>query len=228
MVVDICVDRTVRLWDIETSKLLYSFNEHENQVLCVDISPLQSNNNNGNKNNNIGGNGYTICSGSFDKTIQCIRRYKVFVYGIFDLINKFKYSTDTQIIYGLLILKKSNNKCGINLYHGSYKGFIYDLKVFILNKKKSENYLKTWDCCKGDLDEAAIILYFIVANQQNCSNITFLKLNKTIILKHGNNLKICLDTLAKLKASTYDISKLRFYGSHKKKKIIMFSECLWL
>ncbi|ETO18284.1 WD-40 repeat protein, partial [Reticulomyxa filosa] len=59
-------------WDVETSKSLHIFNGHEKGVWCVDISPLQSNNNNGNNNNigMIGGNGYTICSGSLDKTIQ--------------------------------------------------------------------------------------------------------------------------------------------------------------
>ncbi|ETO34634.1 WD-40 repeat-containing protein [Reticulomyxa filosa] len=64
-------DNTVRLWDVETSKSLHAFNGHEDVIWCVDISPLQSNNS---KNNNIGvigGNGYTICSGSADKTI-CI------------------------------------------------------------------------------------------------------------------------------------------------------------
>ncbi|ETO10016.1 WD-40 repeat-containing protein, partial [Reticulomyxa filosa] len=63
---------TICLWDIETSKLLHVFNGHINGVRCVDISPLQSNNNNNDRSNNIGvigGNGYTICSGSLDKTI---------------------------------------------------------------------------------------------------------------------------------------------------------------
>ncbi|ETO33932.1 WD-40 repeat protein [Reticulomyxa filosa] len=67
-------DKTIRLWDIETSKALHIFNEHKYTVWCVDISPLQSNNkNDNNKMNNIGvigGNGYTICSGSYDKTIR--------------------------------------------------------------------------------------------------------------------------------------------------------------
>ncbi|ETO35055.1 hypothetical protein RFI_02019 [Reticulomyxa filosa] len=70
-------DKTFRLWDVETSKLLHVFNGHENWIWCVDISPLQSNNNSNNDNNNksngigvIGGNGYTICSGSRDKTIR--------------------------------------------------------------------------------------------------------------------------------------------------------------
>ncbi|ETO04371.1 hypothetical protein RFI_33026 [Reticulomyxa filosa] len=64
-------DNTIRLWDVETSKTLHVFNGHEYGILCVDISPLQSNNND--KMNNIGvigGNGYTICSGSWDKTIR--------------------------------------------------------------------------------------------------------------------------------------------------------------
>ncbi|ETO11716.1 hypothetical protein RFI_25660, partial [Reticulomyxa filosa] len=58
------------------SKSLHVFNGHENIVWCVDISPLQSNNSNDNKNNKmnnigvVGGNGYTICSGSYDHTIR--------------------------------------------------------------------------------------------------------------------------------------------------------------
>ncbi|ETO18826.1 G-protein beta WD-40 repeats containing protein, partial [Reticulomyxa filosa] len=55
-------------------KSLHVFNGHERTVWCVDISPLQSNNNNDNNKINdigvIGGNGYTICSGSHDKTIR--------------------------------------------------------------------------------------------------------------------------------------------------------------
>ncbi|ETO36604.1 WD-40 repeat protein, partial [Reticulomyxa filosa] len=55
-------------------KSLHVFNEHQNAVQCVDISPLQNNNkNNNNKSNSIGvigGNGYTICSGSWDRTIR--------------------------------------------------------------------------------------------------------------------------------------------------------------
>ncbi|ETO33323.1 hypothetical protein RFI_03785, partial [Reticulomyxa filosa] len=64
-------DNTIRLWDVETLKSLYIFNGHEDEVRCVDMSPLQSNNNN--ESNNIGvigGNGYTICSGSCDQTIR--------------------------------------------------------------------------------------------------------------------------------------------------------------
>ncbi|ETO06094.1 hypothetical protein RFI_31302, partial [Reticulomyxa filosa] len=67
---------TIRLWDVETSKSLHVFNGHKESVCCVDISPLQNNNKNDNNNNKmnnigvIGGNGYTICSGSLDNTIQ--------------------------------------------------------------------------------------------------------------------------------------------------------------
>ncbi|ETO32119.1 hypothetical protein RFI_04999, partial [Reticulomyxa filosa] len=62
-------DSTIRLWDIETSKSLHVFKGHTEGIWCVDFSPLQSDN----KSNSIGmigGNGYTICSGSLDNTIR--------------------------------------------------------------------------------------------------------------------------------------------------------------
>ncbi|ETO34356.1 G-protein beta WD-40 repeats containing protein, partial [Reticulomyxa filosa] len=62
-------DKTIRLCDVGTSKLLHIFNGHESDICCLDISPLQSNSNN-NHIGVIGGNGYTICSGSNDKTIR--------------------------------------------------------------------------------------------------------------------------------------------------------------
>ncbi|ETO33919.1 G-protein beta WD-40 repeats containing protein [Reticulomyxa filosa] len=64
-------DKTIRLWDIETSKSLHVFKGHLDSIWCVSISPPQSSSNS-NKHNSIGvigGNGYTICSGSYDKTI---------------------------------------------------------------------------------------------------------------------------------------------------------------
>ncbi|ETO05531.1 hypothetical protein RFI_31864, partial [Reticulomyxa filosa] len=64
----------IRLWDVETSKSLHILNGHTSNVRCIDISPLQNNNNNKNNKSNsvgiIGGNGYTICSGSDDKTVR--------------------------------------------------------------------------------------------------------------------------------------------------------------
>ncbi|ETO13660.1 serine/threonine protein kinase, partial [Reticulomyxa filosa] len=67
-------DRTIRLWDVETSKSLHIFNGHTNLVWCVEFSPPQSiDNSNANKSNSIGvigGSGYTLCSGSDDKTIR--------------------------------------------------------------------------------------------------------------------------------------------------------------
>ncbi|ETO10671.1 WD repeat-containing protein, partial [Reticulomyxa filosa] len=68
-------DKTIRLWDIDTSNLLCIFNRHEGCVRCVAISPLHSakHNKNDSESNSIGvigGNGYTICSGSDDNTIR--------------------------------------------------------------------------------------------------------------------------------------------------------------
>ncbi|ETO18664.1 hypothetical protein RFI_18599 [Reticulomyxa filosa] len=64
-------DSSICLWDVETSKSLHVFNGHTSSVWCIDISSLQSNNSNESNNVGvIGGNGYTICSGSFDNTIR--------------------------------------------------------------------------------------------------------------------------------------------------------------
>ncbi|ETO33153.1 WD-repeat protein [Reticulomyxa filosa] len=60
-------DSTIRLCDIETSKLLYVFYGHKNTIWCIDFSLLQ--NNESNSIGIIGGNGYTICSGSDDNMI---------------------------------------------------------------------------------------------------------------------------------------------------------------
>ncbi|ETO16768.1 G-protein beta WD-40 repeats containing protein [Reticulomyxa filosa] len=65
-----CCDKTVRLWDIKTSKQLQVLDGHTDIVWCVDFSPLQSNSNGNSNIGDIGGIGYTICSGSRDKTIR--------------------------------------------------------------------------------------------------------------------------------------------------------------
>ncbi|ETO08911.1 hypothetical protein RFI_28476 [Reticulomyxa filosa] len=92
-------DKTIRLWDVETSKSLHVFNGHTKSVWCVDISPLQSNNSN--KNNSIGligGNGYTICSGSHDNTIciwdiETTKQLLSFI-GHEDRVNSIKYGSN--------------------------------------------------------------------------------------------------------------------------------------
>ncbi|ETO14705.1 hypothetical protein RFI_22663 [Reticulomyxa filosa] len=105
------LDKTIRLWDVETLKSLHVFKGHENCVWCIDISPLQSNNNNNNNIGVIGGNGYTICSGSFDQTIrmwdiETTKQLNVFN-GHTDHVRNVKYGSNEL---SNLILSGSNDK----------------------------------------------------------------------------------------------------------------------
>ncbi|ETO33282.1 WD-40 repeat protein [Reticulomyxa filosa] len=63
-------NKTIRLLDVETTKTLHTFNGHTASVWCVSFSPLQNSNDKSNNIGVIGGNGYTICSGSSDQTIR--------------------------------------------------------------------------------------------------------------------------------------------------------------
>ncbi|ETO36366.1 WD-40 repeat protein [Reticulomyxa filosa] len=57
-------DNTIRIWDVETLNPLCVLSGHDDVVWCIAISPSNSN------AGLVGGNGYTICSGSYDGTIR--------------------------------------------------------------------------------------------------------------------------------------------------------------
>ncbi|ETO05943.1 hypothetical protein RFI_31452 [Reticulomyxa filosa] len=100
------VDKTIRLWDVETFKSLSVLNRHEYAVWCVEFSPLQSHNNS-NKSNAIGligGNGYTICSGSDDRTIRIwdieTTKQLILFRGHTDCVRSVKYGSNELGING--------------------------------------------------------------------------------------------------------------------------------
>ncbi|ETO36861.1 WD-40 repeat protein [Reticulomyxa filosa] len=119
-------DNAIRLWDIETYKLLHVFNGHTNGVWCVDFSPLQSNNYNDNDNKRnsigmIGGNGYTVCSGSLDSNIriwdiETTKQISIFK-GHTDWIRSVKYgSNELGNIGGSNTILSGSDDCSIRLW----------------------------------------------------------------------------------------------------------------
>ncbi|ETO10608.1 WD-40 repeat-containing protein [Reticulomyxa filosa] len=118
VVVDICILDLVTLlfvYGILKHQNRKCFNGHASYVWCVDISPLQSNNkNDNNKMNNIGmigGNGYTICSGSDDQTIriwdnETTKQFNLFK-GHTSYVNSVKYGSNELLN---TILSGSNDK----------------------------------------------------------------------------------------------------------------------
>ncbi|ETO32699.1 WD-40 repeat protein [Reticulomyxa filosa] len=116
-------DKTIRLWDVETSKSLHVFNGHTMAVRCLNISPLQSNNNKTESNHIgvIGGNGYTICSGSWDKTIRIwdIETVKQFILfkGHEEIVLNVKYgSNELKNIGGANTILSGSNDTSTRLW----------------------------------------------------------------------------------------------------------------
>ncbi|ETO35228.1 hypothetical protein RFI_01847, partial [Reticulomyxa filosa] len=157
-------DHTIRLWDVETSKSLHVFNGHYWFVWCVDISPLQSNNNNNdNKSNSIGvigGNGYTICSGSFDKTIriwdiETAKQLNIFQ-GHNGYVNSVKYGSNelkNTILsgsndYSIRLWDIQSGK-QIQVFNGhTHSVFTVTYSPFVIKDNSNSNVI-----CSGSMDD---------------------------------------------------------------------------
>ncbi|ETO28569.1 WD-40 repeat protein [Reticulomyxa filosa] len=180
-------DDSIRLWDIETFESLHVFNGHTNTVRCVDFSKLQNNNNN--KSNDIGvigGNGYTICSGSFDKTIRVwdIETAKQFIIfkGHEDSLYSVKYGSNKNTILSGSIDKsvrlwdiRFNQQ--IQIFHGHTRGITcVEYSPFVVNNIEIgdnsnvicsgsfDNTIRFWDIRSNKKE-----LYIIKGNEkENC------------------------------------------------------------
>ncbi|ETO07548.1 WD-40 repeat protein [Reticulomyxa filosa] len=136
-------DKIIDLWDVETSRSLHIFNGYENTVWCVDISPLQSNNNN-NDNTiriwDIETNKQFNVFKVHDHIVNSVKygsnellNIKVFACGIFDLINKsfeIKNSiVNSNVIFDIVAAIKFIRRIYI-IYENHYKLNKYKIQVF--------------------------------------------------------------------------------------------------
>ncbi|ETO22160.1 hypothetical protein RFI_15039 [Reticulomyxa filosa] len=126
-------DKTIRIWDIETTKQLNIFKRHEHWIRSVKYGSNELLN--------------TILSGSYDKSvrlwdIRSSEQIQVFN-GHTNTVYVAEYSSFSELYVikgdsGIMCLKflqlKKNEKkrkfnddigCGINLCYGSCRGFIY-------------------------------------------------------------------------------------------------------
>ncbi|ETO32743.1 WD-40 repeat-containing protein, partial [Reticulomyxa filosa] len=191
--------RTIRLWDIETSKSLHVFNGHIGVVRCVAFSPLQSNTKDTNRIGAIGGSGYTICSGSFDKTIRLwdienIKQLVIFN-GHEDYVRCVKYSrNEINIAGGNMICSGSTDKTvrlwdirtgkQIHVFKG-HTNVVWHVEYlpaeidgYIICSGSSDNTIRFWDIrtnkqlheIKGFDDNAGIYSFEFVPFDQDLKN----------------------------------------------------------
>ncbi|ETO34336.1 WD-40 repeat protein [Reticulomyxa filosa] len=207
-------DSTIRLWDVETSKSLHVFNGHERAVWSIDISPLQSNNNNdNNKMNNIGvigGNGYTICSGSYDNTIriwdiETTKQFNIFK-GHQDWIRSAKYGSNELIN---TILSGSSDKSvrlwdirsgkQIQVFNGhthwvyavEYSPFVIKNNIGnsnVICSGSNDNTIRFWDIRSNKKQ-----LYIIKGNKKEDNGIICLKFIELKKRDKTNNIKYDLN-----------------------------------
>ncbi|ETO14539.1 ribosome assembly protein 4 (RSA4) [Reticulomyxa filosa] len=218
-------DNTIRLWDVETYKSLHIFDGHNGVIRRIAISPLQSNNNNNSNNIGvIGGNGYTICSGSSDKTIRIwdiettkqltlFKGHENCVYGV-------KYASNGLGTIGCsnTILSGSEDKSvrlwdirsskQIQVFNG-HKGIVWAVEYSPFAVANSEIYFNSNVICSGSSDNTIRFwdirsnknqLYMIKGDNKEYGGILCLKF---LQLKKNNNefdcdINLCYGSLSGL------------------------------
>ncbi|ETO13239.1 mycorrhiza-induced NACHT/WD-repeat protein [Reticulomyxa filosa] len=187
-------DKTIHFWDFKHNKQLQVFNGHKGWiggiefsqfncgcVRCLDISPLQDNNNN--NINVIGGNGYIICSGSFDETIricdiETTKQFNVFK-GHQGCIMSVKYGSNeliNTILSGSIDKSVLFNGHTSTVFAVEYSPFV--IKNSICNSNvicsgSNDNTIRFWDI-RSNKNE----LYLIKGDEEKDNGIFCLKVIK--------------------------------------------------
>ncbi|ETO04357.1 WD-40 repeat protein [Reticulomyxa filosa] len=179
-------DKTIRLWDVDTLNSLQVFNGHKYGVWCVAFSPLQSNNNNGNNTGVIGGNGYTICSGSDDKTIRLwdieTTKQLIMFNGHDNLIRSVKYGSNELGMIGganTILSGSYDQKCPFVGY-----SICKAIGSNVICSGSNDNTIRFWDIRSNDRE-----LHIIKGNEED-KGIYYFKLIPLKIKRKNNEQKL--------------------------------------
>ncbi|ETO12306.1 hypothetical protein RFI_25070, partial [Reticulomyxa filosa] len=162
-------DNNIHLWDVETSKSLHVFDGHKGWVLCVDISPFQSKNNNSDKKPL----GYGILrqqnNSMHSKDMNIVRLWDIRSDQQIQVFNRHLFGV-TCVEYSPFVIKNSIGNSNV-ICSGSYDDTI---RFWDIRSNKEELYVidrrNEYD---KEFDGIICLKFIVLKKKENSKNVTY-------------------------------------------------------